>query len=88
MSIHARSMASSYSSGRARIRKLNADMERLQFIERLFDACHDLRIIPTDTEADFIFRVVAETDSKVPVIHDGDANICDSLRRKYESKLA
>ena len=42
----------------------------------------------TDLETDFVTRMSLElAEETVPNIFPGDANIIDSLRRKYEARL-
>jgi hypothetical protein len=80
-------MAESYAAGRQRIREINADCERRDFILKLGKCASEKGIQLTDIEWDFIIRIEHEHNKEVPDIHTGDRNIIDSLRRKYEGIL-
>jgi hypothetical protein len=87
--LHSRTLAGGYARGRQRLQKLNADRRRFEFILDLWRAwCFrggsaTAAIQLTIIEAGFLCRLVAETNEETPEIHPGDANICDSLKRKF-----
>lgn len=87
--IHARGLAASYAAGRKRVREINEDVARLDFLKRLLDRATDYAsgIVLTELESDFVLRLVAGHDRDVPDLHSGDRNICDKLRRKYQTRL-
>ena len=74
-----------YEADRARVRKLIADRARFEFILDLWRAWRvdENSLALTECEQAFCCRIVAETNEETPELHPGDANICDSLRRKY-----
>ena len=83
----ARGLAAAYRRGRSRVRQFNADRERHEFIERLFHAMTGNGFPLTHIEAQFVCRMIAELNEAAPALHPGDANICDSLKRKYVERL-
>ncbi len=86
--MNARGTKSMFDAGRAQIRKLNADRERADFIALCARNSFAAGCLMTDLENDFVTRIWAELqEQSVPNIFSGDANIIDSLRRKYEARL-
>jgi hypothetical protein len=95
MSTPLRYLARSYAAGRKRIsvclkethNQLNRDRARYRFLERLREAELQAAVELTAIEAEFCARIIRETDFIVPELFSGDANICDSLRRKYAQAI-
>lgn len=85
--IHASGLAEGYSAGRRHIAKMSADFVRYQFCDKLALAASKGQITVTETEWSFLSRITTETNTTVPEFHPGDANIADSLKRKYEKAL-
>lgn len=79
--------AGGYYAGRMHVRKLNEDRERFDFISGLLGRLARGGLSMDEVEAEFVCRIVAETNEDVPVLQHADANICDKLRKKYGPKL-
>ena len=83
-----RGLAAGYAAGRAQVRKLNADRERADFIALCAQKSFTASGLMTDVENGFVTRIWGELQAQsVPNIFSGDANIIDSLRRKYQARL-
>lgn len=76
-----------FQAGREHVRDLVADRARVGFVQRLLVRAERCGIQLTKVEQDFVVRVANEHNRTVPDIHAGDRNICDSLRRKYGSRI-
>ena len=77
-----------FDAGRAQVRQLNADRERMQFIRLCARHSYHAALMMTELENDFVTRMLLEHGAEsVPKVFCGDANIIDSLRRKYEARL-
>ena len=77
-----------FDAGRAQVRKLNADRERADVIALCARNSLAACTLMTDLENDFVTRLWSELQEQpVPNIFSGDANIIDSLRRKYQARL-
>jgi hypothetical protein len=85
--IQSRGLAAGYAAGRAQVRKLIEDRARFEFVLDLWRAWCVSETSPalTEVEQAFCCRIVAETNEESPDLHPGDANICDGLKRKYNS---
>jgi hypothetical protein len=83
----ARGLAAGYARGRQHIQKLNTDRARFEFLLNLWQAWRFNGLALPVVEAAFVCRLLAEVNEEAPDIFCGDANICDSLRRKYLSQL-
>ena len=77
-----------FEAGGARVRKLNADLLRMDFIKLCARRNSHAAMMMAPDETEFVNRMLEEYgDETVPDIFPGDANICTSLRRKYQARL-
>lgn len=77
--IHARGLASSYAAGRARVRQINEDNRRMDFLAVLWDA----KIALTPWEEQFVWNLVSERRP----LTDGQRASADELKQKYGARV-
>jgi hypothetical protein len=76
----ARGMAASFGAGRQRVREINADGRRMDFLKQLDDAEFSV----TDWEAQFITSFIDQPRG----FTDGQRKAVDQMMEKYQPRLS